>query len=159
MRRTAPLVWLVILIGCTPTRGRDTAAVGHIFDSLLQAHGQFATTGNVNGLVGHYATDAVMRSNHVEPLRGQAAVRSYLGGVLGAVHIDSLTYQSEGVALYGDSAWQIVSYRLFGKMNGQPLTDHGSGFILWQRQPDGTWRIEQDIVNSSVPLSAPPKSP
>ena len=154
----APVIAILLaslLGGCVPTHSPDIAGVGRALDSLLQEHGRFAASGNLEGILSHYTPDAVVRSNHVEPLRGQASLRPFLTGMLAAVHIDSLTYHTDGLAVYGDSAWQIVSYRLNGTMNREPLVDHGSGFILWLRDSRGAWHIHQDIVNSSVPLPTP----
>jgi ketosteroid isomerase-like protein len=155
MRRSwLALSMLVLpLAGCARTSAPSTAAVGPVLDSLLREHGQYAVTKNVDGLLSHYTTDAVVRSNHVEPLRGQAALRAFLSGMLAAVDIQALTYRTEGLAVYGDSAWQIATYQMAGKMANQPLSDHGSVMVLWRRDGTGAWRIQEDIVNSSVPLA------
>lgn len=70
--------------------------------------------------------------------------------------IAGLRYQTEDLAVYGDSAWHIATYRGTIRAAGQPdVEERGSLFVLWTRDAGGTWRIKTDILNSHVPLPAP----
>ena len=62
--------------------------------------------------------------------------------------------RTEELAVHGDSAWQILSYRAAVQPTGSSVVvaDSGAGFALWVRGAGGEWRIHRDIFNSSVPL-------
>lgn len=160
MRTYFLIAGVVCAASCQRTAEANPAAVRPILDSLLALHGQNAVKKNVDGMLAAYTEDAVVRSNHMEPLRGHAALRDFFTGLFTATEVQSLTYRTEGLAVYGDSAWQIVTYDLSLGAPGQPAqTDHGSGMALWVRDPSGAWRIKEDLVNSSVPLPAPAPQP
>ena len=37
-----------------------------------------------------------------------------------------------------------------------PIHDTGKFLEIWNKQPDGPWKVKRDIFNSDVPLPAPP---
>jgi ketosteroid isomerase-like protein len=154
--RNAAVLALVVLLGCssgTPTNWSGTRLV---LDSLLQEHSRHITTGDIAGIVNQYTPDAVVRSNHAAPLRGHEAIRSFVEGMLASMSFHTLTYHTEGLAVHGDSAWHIVTFGLTGTMGNQSIADSGSAFVLWTRDRVGAWRIRDDILNSRLPLPAPP---
>ena len=108
---------------------------------------------DIDGLLANYTEDAVVRANYMAPLRGHAGLRGFLTQLVAVLDIPSLSYHTEGLAIYGDSAWHIVTYQMTSQLAGQPQqSDHGSAIALWVRDASGAWRIQHDIVNSSVPL-------
>jgi ketosteroid isomerase-like protein len=115
--------------------------------------------GNVDAIMNQYTPDAVVRSNHAQPLRGQAAIRPFVQNMLAAVAFQSLTYETEDLAVHGDSAWHVVNYGLRGTMGNQPMADSGGAYILWTRDSAGSWRIKHDILNSRLPLLPAPAPP
>jgi uncharacterized protein (TIGR02246 family) len=145
----------MVATSCGAPPSADRAAVQAVLDSTLAAHGRFAIAKNVDSLLTHYTPDAVVRSNHSAPLRGEAAVRPFIGAFLADVAFSELTYRTEQLAVYGDSAWHIVNFRFAATVGGQPMADSGGAFMLWTRGTDGQWRIKEDILNSYVPLAPP----
>ena len=151
------VVALSLLVGCRSPKPTDTGSVQESLDSTLREHARLAIARNVDGIVAQYTPDAVVRSNHVAPLRGHAAIRAFITQMMGTLTFDSLSYHTEHLAVYRDSAWHIVNYRFAGAMGGQAIGDSGSAFLLWTRDSSGAWRIKDDILNSQVPLTAPPR--
>ena len=150
--RSAAVVAIVFL-ACRPAPQADRQATQVVLDSLLALHARHAVQKDVEGLLANYTEDAVVRSNHVEPLRGRAALRPFLTQFVNGGNITSLTYHTEDLAVYGDSAWQIATYEVKFQPAGQAeQSDHGSVMALWVKDASGAWRIHRDIVNSSVPL-------
>lgn len=142
-----------------PARSADVVATRRALDSILQVHSRLIIAGDIAGIVDHYTPDAVVRSNHAEPLHGHAAIQAFVEGMLANLAFHSLTYRTEDLAVYGDSAWHVVTYAFTGAMGGQAMADTGSAYILWTRGTEGVWRVKHDILNSRLPLpSSPPPS-
>ena len=152
----AVLALPILLNACSRSRPTNLAETRHTLDSLLTDHGRQIIAGDIAGIVERYAPDAVVRSNHAEPLRGQPAIRSFVEGMLTNMTFRSLTYRTEALAVYGDSAWHIATYGLTGAMANEPIADSGSVYFLWIRDSGGEWRVKDDILNSRLPLPPPP---
>lgn len=158
MRRVAVL-FCVALGACNPQADRerpDRAVVRQTLDSTLREHARLIVAEDVDGIVAQYTPDAVVRSNHTEPLRGRDAIRAFIAGMLASGTFDNVEYETESLAVYGDSAWHIVTYRVGGRVGNQSVADSGSAFVLWTRENGGAWRIKDDILNSRIPLTASP---
>lgn len=139
------------LVACQRGSQVDVGATRGVFDSLLVLHAEHIVRQDLNGLLANYTADAVVRSNHAEPLRGHPAIRSFAEGMFASMNFHTLSYHTEGLAVYGDSAWQIVTYGLTGASGSQTVADSGSAYLLWTRD-GGRWRIKDDILNSRLPL-------
>ena len=37
--------------------------------------------------------------------------------------------------------------------DGTPMGDFGKYATIWKKQPDGSWKVVLDIVNSDVPVT------
>lgn len=154
--RHGPLLPLLLLIGCAPEKRADVADTRTVLDSLLRTHGSLIVAENLEGVMEQYTPDAVVRSNHAVPLRGHAAIRPFVQGMFANVDFQSLTYETEDLAVYGDSAWHVVNYGLRATAGNQPMADSGAAYILWTRDATGAWRIKHDILNSRLPVAPPP---
>lgn len=154
--RPVVLLPLLILTACTPEPPANVEATRATLDSLLRVHSSMIIAGDLEGIMDQYTPDAVVRSNHAAPLRGHAAIRPFVQGMLANVKFQSLTYETEDLAVHGDSAWHVVSYGLSGSMGTQPMADSGSAYVLWTRDDTGAWRIKHDILNSRLPLPPAP---
>lgn len=158
MKRASSLAvfLLLVLAACTSGQSPDVAEIRRTLDSRLQEHSRLIIAGDIAGIMHQYTPDAVVRANHAGPLRGHAAIRSFIEGMLASMAFHSLTYHTEDLAVYGDSAWHVVSYGFTGAMGGQAMADSGSAYILWTRDNEGVWRVKHDILNSRLPLPSPP---
>ena len=149
------LALLVLVPACRTTPDAGPSAVRAALDRTLAHHADLAIRKDIDGLMGDYTADAIVRSNHVEPLRGQPAIRQFISQVLGAVTIRTLSYNTEELAIYGDSVWHIGTYSMtFVPSGGSEMAERGSFFALWVRDESGKWRIHRDILNSSLPLGS-----
>ncbi len=157
--RIAPFcipLWLAIpMLSCQPSQV-DVRATQAVLDSLLVLHAEHIVHEDIDALLANYTDDVVVRANHTEPIRGQADLRAFLAQLLDLLDVRALTYQTESLAVYGDSAWHVITYRWTTQLPDQPeQDDHGSAIVLWTRDASGAWQIKHDILNSSVPLPAP----
>lgn len=146
----------ITLLGCQRSARIDVGATQLVLDSLLVVHARHIIREELDSLLDHYTDDAVVRSNHAVPLRGRTAIRSFIEVMFAQAEFHTLTYSTEALAVYGDSAWHILNYGLTGTMGGQPIADTGSAYALWSRDSQGTWRIKDDVLNSHLPLPQAP---
>jgi len=148
-----------LLISCKPAP--DPADVQRVLDSLLRDHARLFVAGQADSLLAVYTDDPVVYSNHAPPVRGRTDLRVFLEAFTSAGDVRSLEYQTRELAVSGDSAWQIVTYRVSFVPTGatEAVADSGTGFALWLRRPDNVWLIHRDIFNSSVPLPVPAPPP
>jgi ketosteroid isomerase-like protein len=162
MRVTCCLTPLLLAVGalaCGKSPQRDLATTRAALDSLLALHAEHAIAKNVEAMVNTYAADAVVRSNHMEPLRGRPALRAFFTNLFAAVDVRALKYTTEKLAVYGDSAWQVSTYELKVQPAGAPeQVDRGSAIVLWVRDSTGAWLIQDDVINSSLPIRPVPRA-
>jgi ketosteroid isomerase-like protein len=151
---------LLTLTSCSaPQPSVDTADVRAAIDSTLEHHAQLFRSKDVAALLAAYTDSPTVYSNHTLPVRGRGALEPFLSAFIHGGNIISLSYTTEELAVYGDSAWQILTYRVSVQPTGATavVSDSGAGFALWLRDAAGGWRIHRDIFNSSVPLPASPE--
>ena len=158
-RFVGPASIAAILIACAEPSPPNVASVQTTIDSLLAHHAELFRGKDVAALLAAYTDSPVVYSNHTLPVRGRGALEPFLAAFTQGGDIQSLSYTTEELAVHGDSAWQILNYRVTVQPTGSAavVADSGSGFALWVRDSSGSWRIHRDIFNSSVPLSPPPK--
>ena len=158
-RCLGPVAIVVILMACAEPSPSSDASARTTIDSLLAHHAELFRGKDVPGLLAAYTDSPVVYSNHAPPVRGRGALERFLAAFTHGGDIQSLTYTTEELAVHGDSAWQIISYRVAVQPMGSTavVADSGAGFALWLRDATGAWRIHRDILNSSVPLPSSPK--
>jgi len=91
------------------------------------------------------------------PVRGKDALRAWYATFLSQYRTSSLTlgdrelFVGEGFAVeMGSFEWGLTP-----AAGGAPVLDHGHYMQVWKQRPDGQWRFEREIWNSSGPASAP----
>lgn len=154
--RLGPLVAMA-LCACQPTTPPDVSLVQTELDSVLAHHANLLIEEDLDAVMELYSATAIVRSNHVEPLRGREAIRSFIGGWFANVEFTQLEYHTEELAVFGDSALQIGSYEALVNVGGQVMPDKGNFFALWVRDADGLWRTHRSIFNSPLPLPGQPE--
>ncbi len=105
--------------------------------------------------LGAVYTDDVRFMPPNEPaLMGREASQSWFAGFVEEFAV-SLEYTGSDVTVAGD--WAIERYvgtvMMTPKAGGETITETLKGIHIYRRQPDGSWRIAQDIWNSN---EAPP---
>ncbi len=62
---------------------------------------------------------------------------------------------AEEIIVCGDCAFvrgtHTVTFAL--KVGGESIRDNGKSITIWQRQPDGSWKLYRGIYNSDLPPS------
>ncbi len=150
--RMSPLILFLVTACISRTGAIDVAQVRKTLDSTLAVHARYFQEGDVPALVEAYTEDAVVRPANMEPVRGREALRAVLPAWISAAPIKALEYTTEDLAVYGDTAFQINSYKATAQPPGSAeVTDHGTCVAFWSRDNRSVWRIYRSVCNSSVP--------
>jgi ketosteroid isomerase-like protein len=97
-----------------------------------------------------YTADVAFMPPNSPLLTGREAVMSWAVTTAAAYEI-SVEYTGSEVTVAGD--WAIERYSgaftFTPKAGGEPITDTMKGIHVYQRQPDDSWLIAQDIWNEN----------
>ena len=85
---------------------------------------------------------------------GKAAIRAAMEPTFGEMMLDLDILSIDNVEIHGDLGLTRCVYKLtlVPKAGGEPVeaVPLGKALTLYDRQPDGNWRISYDCFNSSV---------
>ncbi len=171
MARVLPLTAgaaLLLLAACQPSTKPQplTAADSTAIEAMHGTYADAWNKGNVDGIVGLYAADAVELISDTTPLTGSNAVRTYLNTALGtprrpvlAVTETSLTGRQDLAVATGtftltrppDTA--AAKGRAAAAPPG-PLAGHWLSVIT--KDFDGKWKIAKHVISYDAPRPAMP---
>ena len=126
-----------------PARRMDDERALLMFRSM---HDSAVRSGNVDGILGMYADDAVLMPPGGATVRGKAAMRAWLAtGMLPGPGNVSMNIQ-----VYGDRAYYIADPSEYRGTSGtpDPVTDSVRALVFLARQPDGAWKITASMWNA-----------
>ena len=132
----------------------DVAALKAMQDRELAVVG----SGNVDSALTVYAADVVMMAPGEPVINGADAMRKWFGAFFKDFSMSG-KYTSADVQVAGDLG--VVRYAgeltMAPKKGGAPMTETIKGLHIYKRQPDGTWKIAQDVWNADAPPPSAPK--
>ena len=133
-----------------PTFVDDLAQITAFNERYLQSINEedIATLSNLT-TDGH-----VMLPPNSEPVVGKSANDAMNGGAFKRYDF-SETWTPVETVIDGNLAFQRGTFMTIAtpKADGDRLEVHGSFMRIYQRQPDGEWRMTRDMFNSSTPLT------
>jgi ketosteroid isomerase-like protein len=134
--------------------GTDPAA--QIAAEEAQWNRDFAAR-DLERLVNHYAPDATVKITGAPPYTGRWVRLSIEAGLADPAFAISFAHDRIEVARSGDLGYSRGHYQLTltDRRTGQPGTEYGTYLTVWQKQPDGRWRVIEDI-SASQPRPRPP---
>ena len=126
----------------------DHSEIGAVREALRTA----VNASDVDGILACWAPDGVLMPPHHPRVQGHAAIAEYFRTVFARRSL-SFTFTESSVTLVGDVAFERLTYTVVAKSltDGRATDDVGKGLHVYARQPDGRWRIAQDIWNSDRP--------
>ncbi len=152
MRFNLILLSLLLIAGCTPTEPVEEATTTEAdVEAINQLPATFAAALNAGDLDGILAgfTDDVVRMPPNEPaIIGKESLRSRM-----QANLDQNTYQldnpPEEVQVSGDWAFARGTYTVTvtPKAGGESIQLEGKYLVVFQKQPDGSWKAARDIWN------------
>ena len=134
----------------------DVAAINAAQDRELA----MAATGNADSMATVVTSDAELMPPNEPAVHGLDAVKKWAETMFSQASVSG-RYTSSDVTVSGDLAVARFAGELTitQKAGGAPITERIKGIHVMKRQPDGSWKIAQDVWNSdapAVPASLPP---
>jgi len=131
--------------------------VGEERQRLLEADRQFAqSTKDADLFMSYWAPDATAHLPGGPALRGTDAIRKAFAERVAAPGVSlSWTPERADVSADGELGYTVGAY----EMTAEGATDRGKYLTIWRKQPEGTWKILEDIGNSSLPPAASAPAP
>lgn len=145
----------LLALACARTTPVDTATEERAINAVREREIRALSAGAVDSFLAVLTTDAVMMPPNEPMLTGAEAIRTWHQNIANQFSVDGRYIDSE-VSLLGD--WAIERYdgvmRFSPKAGGPPAEQQLKGLHVYRRQPDGSWRIAQDIWNANALPSA-----
>ena len=162
---------LLLLAACQPSTKPQplTVADSTAIEANHRAYADAWNKGNVDGVVGIYAADAVVLLSDTTPLTGANAVRTYLNTTLGtprrpvlAITETSLTGRQDLAVSTGTFTLTLPPDTAAAKGRAAaaapgPIAGHWLSVIM--KGMDGKWKIANHVISFDAPRPAMPAKP
>jgi uncharacterized protein (TIGR02246 family) len=161
MRVTEVLVGSVVvaaLAACAPKpAATDNSAVVAAVRAAQDRELAAVSSGNIDSALSVYAPDVMMMPPGEPAMNGHEALRKWLDAMYKDYSFSG-KYTSSDVQVSGDLAvaHYVGEMTMTPKKGGAPMTEKLKGVHVYKRQPDGTWKVAQDVWNSDAPAAPPP---
>ncbi len=157
MRLRLTLLPLLLIAGCTPTEpveeASTTEADVEAINQLPATYAAALNAGDLDGIMAGFTDDAVRMPPNASAIIGKESIRSLL-----QTNLEQNTYQldnpPEEVQVSGDLAFARGTYTVTvtPKAGGESIQREGKYLVIFQKQPDGSWKAARDIWNSDIRL-------
>jgi uncharacterized protein (TIGR02246 family) len=135
----------------------NTAAEMPKIDALRTQFLTAFNAGDATGVIGGYTDDAAMLPPDHEPVVGKAAILAYYQGFFAQFSAHSELTPADTKVLDNDWGYERggSTVTLTPKAGGAPITSTGKYLVIFRKQPDGSWKVAEDIHNSNAPPPSP----
>ena len=147
---------LLTSIGCGGAKAPSGAARAEV-ESATAAFHQALRTNDKEAFMSYVADDVVLMPPGEAAVRGKPALGAWYATFLSQYRTSSLALSGREVFVGGAFAVESGSFEwgLTPVVGGPPVVDRGNYMQVWKRQPDGNWRFEREIWNSSASAARP----
>ena len=156
MKKLFPIVATMLvfaLSGCAPQVDveADAAAINRLLDEDTTA----LNAGDAVGLVALYTEDVVLMPPDELAVIGKEARRAFLQTFFDQYTLE-LARSTEEVVVADDWAFarSTQTSTLTPKDGGEPIERSGKVIHIYQRQPDGSWKLARAIWNFDQPAAS-----
>ena len=145
------------LVSCatTPPPPPDTSAED--IQAITAASEQYVDAfnrGDAAALAALFTEEGSLLPPNSPMIVGRVSIQAHFQAVLDA-GVGDLKTTMIGVHVNGDMGHDVGKYTLtIQPEEGEAISDNGKFVTIWKRQ-NGSWKIDVDIFNSSVPLPVP----
>jgi ketosteroid isomerase-like protein len=105
-----------------------------------------AKKGDSNALAAHYASDAWLMFDHMEPMKGSDIVKGWGGAIRSGMK--ELKVTTQDLVGNADLLAETGMFEVIGE--GNKTLDKGKYVVIWKPE-NGGWKIYRDIGNSNMP--------
>jgi ketosteroid isomerase-like protein len=102
--------------------------------------------GDSNALAAHYASDAWLMFNNMEPMKGNDIAKAWGGGIRSGMK--ELKVTTQDLVGNADLLAETGMFEVIGE--GNKTLDKGKYVVIWKPE-NGGWKIYRDIGNSNMP--------
>jgi uncharacterized protein (TIGR02246 family) len=126
----------------------DLAAIARTTAALLEA----VNASDADRCVSLWADDGVLMPPHHPSVHGRQAIRDYFRNLFSRSRFTFMLVSSE-IQVAGNTAVERLTYTasIWTATGSSPVEDFGKGLHVYRREPDGSWKLTQDIWNSNQP--------
>ena len=138
---------ILSMIACT-TKVNAEADVEAI-KSTLEKFDAALNASDLDGLMSCFTEGSVRMPPNRPALVGKEAIRDMFQSRFERITTE-VHNTSEEVIVCGDWAFVRGTYTVTStpKVGGEPIRNIGKWITIWQRQPDGSWKLHRGIYNS-----------
>jgi uncharacterized protein (TIGR02246 family) len=123
----------------------DPAAVRSALEAINAQHVDAFNQGDVATFAQVYTEDARILPPGMAPIEGRAQIQEFWTGGAQQMGMRDLELTTDEVQVAGDHAFEQGRFQFM--TNGGPA--QGKYLVVWQKQPDGSWKWHRDIWNES----------
>jgi ketosteroid isomerase-like protein len=145
------LVLASILVGCLASGCAPSADPAAEQAAIRAIDSQMVAALNARDLdtwIGFLAEDARMMPPSAPPVEGKAAIRELAAGLLSLPDFSVTHHPPDRIVVSqsGDLAYISYAYELtVPGSEGASITEKGKDISIFQKQPDGSWKLVVDI--------------
>ena len=144
-----------ILVSCTTAPPPDTTAEDRQAIKAINKQGINAfNQGDAASMAALYTEEAKRLPPNSQMIVGRESIQAYFQVIFDA-GVGDLQLTMIDLHVNGDMAHEVGKYSLtIQPEEGEAINDSGKFVWIWKRG-NGTWKLDVDIWNTSVPLPAP----
>jgi uncharacterized protein (TIGR02246 family) len=150
--RIIPLILCTVLVaGCAQQPGSTEADVEAVTAAFVE-YSAAAAAGDIDRMLAGYADDAISMPPDMPPRAGIDAMRASMQEYVD-LYTFELTTEVEEVQVAGDIAYALASWSeiLTPKGEGEVTEMQGKWIVIFQRQPDGSWKNWREMWSTYEP--------
>jgi len=152
---TLLVIAILFAVSCTQTNDQydeeaDRAAIADLREQEMAAF----SSGDVSTLEKLYTSDVHVMPPDDKAVTGTQNLREWAENMFSMISVDG-KYISSDLTLAGDVAIDRLTMNLIitPADGGEAIMESGKCVHVYERQPDGSWKIAQDIWNMDGPAA------
>jgi len=137
------------LAACRPGPARLTDVDRNAIRDVVANFDKAVLAGDWPAVVAVYAEDGILLPPNMPAVQGRAAIQNFFSAFPKLTAFKQSVIEIEG---QGDLAYPQGTYEMTMMPPGAkaPLKDTGKVIAVWQKQPDGSWRVLRVMWNSDL---------
>jgi ketosteroid isomerase-like protein len=143
---------LVLLVTFADLQAASSNADVTAINKLQKQVDDAIVAGDTERYVALLVDDAVLMPPNALPVVGREAIRSWNEGMARRFRIQRYVPLDDELVVAGDWAFRRATFTwsVMSTTDGNSLNDSGKFIIIYQRVPDGSWKVARDIWNSNA---------
>lgn len=140
---------------CPVNNVRVADASSETLDKIRRLEKEFHTfflAKNVDAIASSYATEAILLPNEDDFIRGREQIKAHTAGNLRRLDVQSVGDKIICIEGTEEMVFVVNTYDIKAKdtmQGGETMDIPCKGVHIWQKQPDGSWKILMDSFNAN----------